>query len=203
MPIYMPSSPGFIRSRFGLETNTQTFTSPLTRNTQRVVLAGSRWTASYSLPPMKREQAAAWQAFFLQLEGRANTFYAFDPDATQPRGVARTNTGTPLVNGGSQTGSALNIDGCPANVNGWLLAGDYFSVGSFMAMITQTVNTNGSGQATLNFKAPLRSSPADNAAVTVINPTCEMILSDDQQSIWEANQNSVYEGMSFSAVEVF
>ena len=36
--INMPTAPGFTTCRFGLETNTQTFTSPLTKSTQRVLL---------------------------------------------------------------------------------------------------------------------------------------------------------------------
>jgi hypothetical protein len=200
MPISMPASPGFTRSRFGLETNTQTFESPLTKNVQRVMLGGARWTLSVTLPRMNRIQAAAWQAFLLQLEGRANTFYGFDPDAKQPRGAA---TGTPLVNGAGQTGSTLNIDGCTPNVIGWLRAGDYFETGGELKMLTHDANTNGSGQTTLYFKSPLRDSPADNATVTVQNPACEMILSDDMQAMWEANQNGIYEPITFTAVEVF
>ena len=94
--IDMPSSPGFTTVRFGLETNTQTFTSPLTKAVQRMLLGGARWTATYSLPMMNRDQAAAWKAFFDLLEGSTNRFNAFDPDCTTPRG---TGTGTPLVNG--------------------------------------------------------------------------------------------------------
>ncbi len=43
MTISMPAQPGFAACRFGLETNTQTFTSPLTKATQRAVLGGARW----------------------------------------------------------------------------------------------------------------------------------------------------------------
>src|SRR2546423_689565 len=83
-----PSYPGITTSRFGLETNTQTFTSPLTKSTQRVLLGGARWNTTLSLPAMNRTQAGPWQAFFLLLEGGANTFNAFDPDCKAPRGIA-------------------------------------------------------------------------------------------------------------------
>src|SRR4051812_18652092 len=101
--ISMPTYPGFTNSRFYLETNTQTFTSPLTKTTQRALLGGARWNGTWSLPAMKRAQAAAWKAFFLLLEDGVNTFNGFDPDCKTPRGVA---TGTPLVMGASQTGSS-------------------------------------------------------------------------------------------------
>src|SRR3954447_4185282 len=117
MTISMPASPGFRTSRFGLETNTQRFESPLTKNVQRVLLSGGRWVLTATLPKMNRAQFVNWQSFLMQLEGGVNTFYGFDPDAKTPRGAA---TGTPLVMGGSQTGSSLTIDGCTAGVTGWL-----------------------------------------------------------------------------------
>jgi hypothetical protein len=202
MPITMPASPGFIRPRFGLETNTQTFESPLTKAVQRKLLLGSRWTLSGTLPAMNRAQMAPWQAFLLQLEGRVNTFYGYDPDGREPRGLA---AGTPLVKRGSQTGSTLEIDGCTPNVTGWMLAGDYFSVNGELKMLTANVNTNGSGEATLSFKPALRTSPADNAPVTVRDCTCTMVLTDDMQAMWEgaSNRTGFYEPLTFSAVEVF
>ncbi len=200
MPIDMPTSPGFTDCEWGLETNTQTFESPLTRAVQRVKLGGDRWTATYALPRMNKAQAAPWIAFFLQCQGRFNAFHAFDPDRKTPRGIA---TGTPLVNGGSQTGSTLTIDGCAANVAGWLLAGDYFGVNGELHQLTSPANTNGSGQTTLYFQPPLRTSPADNAALTLVKPTCPMILSDDVQGKWRCDRNGVYEAKTFSAMEVF
>lgn len=200
MPIDLPSYPGFTTCRFGLETNTQTFTSPLTKATQRVLLGGARWNGNYSLPAMNRAQAAAWKAVFLQLEGMANTFNAYDPDCKAPRGSAG---GTPLVNGANQTGSTLTIDGCTANIVGWLKAGDYFSVNGELKMLTQDATTNGSGQTTLNFKPALRNSPTDNAAIVTDRPTCTMILTDDMQAIWECDKNGIYQPKSFSAYEVF
>ncbi|WP_152051831.1 hypothetical protein [Tautonia marina] len=200
MPIDMPTLPGFNGSRFGLETNTQRFESPFTRSVQRVALGGSRWIATYSLPPMKRERAAEWQAFFLNLEGGANTFNAFDPDARRPRGVA---TGSPLVKGGSQTGSTLNIDGATANILAWLRPGDYFSVNGELKMVTAPANTDSSGEATISFKPALRNSPPDNTPIILDKPTCTMALVDDQQAIWECDVVGLYQPKTFSAIEVF
>jgi hypothetical protein len=197
--IEMPTTPAFTTCRFGLETNTQTFTSPLTKTVQRMALGGSRWNATYSLPATTRAQAAYWKAFFDLLEGSANTFNAFDPDCKTPRGTA---TGTPLVNGGSQTGSSLVTDGWTHSVT-VLRAGDYFSVNGELKRVTADATSDGSGNATLNFKPALRSSPADNAAITATRPTCTMILSDDMQAVWECNPNGIYQPKTFTAFEVF
>lgn len=200
MPIDLPASPGFMESKFGLETNTGRFESPLTKATQRILLSGSRWTFSATLPQMNRSQAATWQAFLLKLEGGVNTFNGYDPDAREPRGPMG---GTPLVKGASQTGSTLAIDGCTANITGWGKAGDYFSVNGELKMLTADCNTNGSGEATLSFKPALRNSPADNAALTARNATCTMILTDDMQAVWQANANHIYQPITITAFEVF
>lgn len=203
MPIEMPTSPGFVTSRFTLETNTQRFESPLTKSVQRILLAGARWTATFSLPAMNRAQAAYWKAFFLLLEGSANTFNGFDPDSKTSRGAASTNPGTPLVNGGSQTGSSLIIDGAPHSINNWLMPADMFAVNGELKMITAPVNTDGSGNATIQFKPALRSSPADNAVITIQKPTCTMALADDMQTTWECDKNGIYQSKTFTALEVF
>lgn len=200
MTIYMPSTPNFTTCRFGLETNTQTFTSPLTKNVQRVLLAGSRWSALYTLPSMNRAQAGPWKAFFDLCEGQANTFVAFDPDNKTPRGNI---TGsTPLVNGASQTGSSLVTDGWAHSVL-VLKAGDYFAVNSEMKRVTADVTSDSSGNATISFKPALRTSPADNAALTVTGVTTSMTLADDMQAMFTCDKRGIYQPITFAAMEVF
>lgn len=199
MPIDLPVAPGIVTSRFGLEWNTQSFTSPFTRSVQRVALGGVRWSWTFSLPAMTRAHAAQWKAFLDQLEGAANTFYGFDPDCTVPRGPAR---GTPLVKGANQTGSALDIDGCAADAV-FLRTGDYFEVNGEYKRLTVDAVADGSGNVTLRFKPALRDSPVDNAVITVDNPKCVMALVDDQQGIWECDVRGVYQPKTLTAMEVF
>jgi hypothetical protein len=200
MTISMPASPFFVSSRFGLETNTQRFESPLTKATQRMLLGGARWIGTFSLPHMPRAHAAEWIAFFDLLEGGVNSFYGFDPDCKAPRGNIVGST--PLVDGGSQTGSTLVTDGWAANTT-VLKKGDNFAVNSELKRVTADALTNGSGQVTISFKPAFRSSPANNAPITVENATCTMILVDDMQAIWETNHRGIYLPKSFSAIEVF
>jgi hypothetical protein len=196
----MPTRPGFVTCRFGLQTNSQTFESPLDGSLQRRVLAGARWMATYTLPRMKRSDQAAWAAFFVQLRGMGNTFYAFDPDARKPRGLG---LGTPLVNGAGQTGYSLNTKGWQANINGLLLPGDYFQVGSQLKQIVAPVNSDGSGNATIIFESILRASPNNNDPIIINNASCEMVLADDAQAMWECDRNGVFEQKTFTAREVF
>jgi hypothetical protein len=196
--IEMPTSPGFTTSRFYLETNTQRFESPLTKTVQRVLLGGSRWSASYSLPAMDKLQAAAWRAFFLLLEGSTNTFNAFDPDHKNVFGAG----GTPVVSGANQTGSTLTISGCTASAL-FLGMGRYFSVNGELKMLTSPAIADGSGNTTLNFKPALRSSPVNGAAIITARPSCTMVLSDDMQAAWDCDKRGIYQPKTFTAMEVF
>lgn len=195
-----PTSPtGFRAHRFMLMSNTITFTSPLSGTVQTLEFPGAKWGGVYTLPPMKRPDASAWQSFFVQLRGSAGRFFGFDPMAKTPRGVA---SGSPLVNGSGQTGTTLTTDGWPINTTGLLLAGDYFQIGSELKMITASVNSNGAGEATLTFEPPLRNSPIDNSSIIYTNPTCIMRLVDDGQTSWDVNNLALY-GISFAGVESF
>ncbi len=69
-------------------------------------------------------------------------------------------------------------------------------------MATAQVVSDSSGEATLAFTPPLRTSPADGAALTLVNPTVTMMLADDEQAFWDADRASLY-GISFAGVEVF
>lgn len=187
------------RSRFGLRYNSQIFSSPLSNDTQRLELPGARWVAEYTFRRTTATEVGALQAFLVQCRGMANTFYGYDPDRTSPLG---TGVGTPLVNGASQTGSSLVTDGW-GNSQVVLKQGDYFKVNGELKMVTANVTSNGSGQATINFAPVLRSSPANNAVITITNPTCTMYLIDDEQAAWERGWDNAYDEITISAIESF
>lgn len=197
----MPSSPtGFQSHRFGLRSNTLSFMSPLNGTVQTLEFPGSKWGGAYSLPPMKRVVAAAWLGFFVQLRGGAGRFYGFDPGAKTPQGVA---SGAPLVDGAGQyPGNTLVTDSWPISTTGLLLPGDYFQVGDELKMVTASVGSNGSGQATITFEPPLRAAPVDNAAIIYTNPKCVMRLANDDQTAWDINTLNLY-GITFVGIEAF
>ena len=74
--------------------------------------------------------------------------------------------GTVLVNGGSQTGTTLNVDGLTSTPQ----IGDTFSVAGIEKVytITNTVTVTG-GAAALTISPALDTSPADNAAITFLS----------------------------------
>lgn len=197
----IPSGLRIRSNRWGLQTNTQVFTSPLNRSTQRLVLSGARWVATYTLTPYLHSETKLDEvkAFLLKLQGGGNTFYGYDPDRKTPKGTA---TGTPLINGAFQSGGQINTDGWTGSVTGIMKAGDYFTVNGELKMVTADANSDSGGNAVLYFQPILRNMPADNAAITVTNPTCTMRLIDDDQSVWESNYNKLTD-IVFSGVETW
>lgn len=195
-PLTLPASPGFVTSRFRLVSNVTVHASPLSKVEQVLERDGALWGADYGLPPMKRAQAAAWIAALVALRGRFGTFYAFDPDARTPRGVA---TGTPLVDGASQAGNTLNTKGWSVSVTGIVKAGDYLEVNTRLHMVVQDANSAAGGLAALAIEPKLRESPADNAAITMTNAKVRMRLAANEVA-WDADNVARF-GLSFAAVE--
>jgi len=153
---------------------------------------------------MKRDDAEIWIAFFMKLYGVYGSFLLGDPNAATPQGSAATAAGTPVVNGASQTGNELTIDGLPASATGYLKAGDYIQLGSgstaSLHKVLDDVDTNSSGEATLTIWPDLRSSPADDAAVVVSNAKGVFRLTTSATD-WQINNAGFY-SMAFGASEV-
>jgi len=151
---------------------------------------------------MLNSDAASVKAFLADLQGQYGTFLYGDPDylAVGARGSLG---GTPLVNGAGQTGNTLAIDGASLSVTNWIRKGDYFQLGTGTSarlyMITEDANSNGSGEVTLTFQPALRSSPADNQAVTITGAKGLMRLASNTAE-WSSNYRPIY-GVRISYVE--
>ena len=174
--------------------------SPFTFAGQTFAYPGQMWTADLTLPPMKRADAEQWVAWLISLRGQLGTFLLGDPNGATARGAA---TGTPLVNGASQTGGSLVIDGAATSVTGWLKAGDYIQLGSNgssrLHKVLADANSDGSGNVTLDIWPHIRVAPTDNAAVTVSDAKGLFRLSSNEQG-FSINESAIY-GMTFAAME--
>ena len=87
-----------------------------------------------------------------------------------------------LVNGASQTGAALNIDGLPVSTNALAKAGDWVEIGGELKRLVADLDSNSSGQGYLIFEPQLRTSPADNSPVIFRSPMGRFLLSDESVS---------------------
>ncbi len=154
-------------SSWEMISNARKFTSAFNGGVQVVRRGGNRWRVTLTMNALNKGERATMQAFVARVLAEADNF-TLPPSAYTLLGAGG---GTPLVAGASQTGYSLNIDGAPNSTTGWLKAGDMFEVDSQLKMVTEDVDTSGTGTATINFVPELRSAPADNAALDITSPT--------------------------------
>jgi len=174
--------------------------SPFTGQQQVYKHPGQWWEMEVSMPPMRRADAEAVAAFLIKLNGSYGTFLLGDPANTTPRGIG---TGSPLVKGAGQTGDTLLTDGWTAGVTGILRAGDWIQLGaastSRLHKVLDDVNSDGSGNATLTIWPNLRSSPADNAVITVNSAQGRWRLASNDTG-YSIETGRLY-GITFACVE--
>lgn len=150
--------------------------SPLTGAFQSTASNAARWDFLATWRNLSADDEATLRAFVLKLQGLTHRMSVPIPGYTR-RGAGG---GTPLVNGATQTGSSLVIDGASASVTNWIREGDFFSVGSRLLCATADANSDGSGNVTVSFWPPLAPgrSPADGAAVEIDSPAGVFALAD-------------------------
>ncbi len=83
-----------------------------------------------------------------------------------------------LVNGASQSGSALIVDQLTASTNGLILPGDWISIANELKCVTAPVNGDSSGNAYVRFKPQLFRSPANDAPIAVVDPMGKFLMSN-------------------------
>lgn len=202
--------------------------SPFSLVQQTIAHTGQQWFAEVNLPVMDHADARVWLAWLSALKGPSGTFTMGDPLGAAARGGADDYSINGLyldlvanfnvdfyaygadggvgyhVDGDSQTGSTLNIQGIAPNATGVLLAGDYVQLGtgssSRLFMVTSDVDGDSDGKATLNLWPDIRTAPADNDYCYVANCTGLWRLAN-QEIMWQeigANQYRI----SFSAESV-
>lgn len=200
-PLTPPTAPAYTSVTFQMARLTSVTRSPFTGKQQVQAHQGyNLWTATFSLPPMKREQAALWQAFFMKLRGSSGTFEQGDPDAKSPQGAG---AGSIKVNGAhTARATTIAVDGF-TNSNGTtvLKAGDYIQIGTTLHMVVDDATCNGSGEASLNIEPAVKTAISDNTVCAISNTKAIWRLDSDLTG-WDANHVSLY-GISFSCTEAF
>lgn len=163
--------------------------------------SGERWEAEVALPAMARAAAEQWLAWLLSMRGREGTFSLGDPLGGTPQGSAG---GTPVVNGASQVGDSVSIDGCTTSQTGWLKAGDYIQLGAgataTLHKVLQDVASNATGQATLDIWPAITTAPGDGATVVTSSAKGVFRLAGSSTE-WTSNEIAHY-GIVFPAVQV-
>ena len=201
-PLSLPTSIGMAQIELRATNAVARSTSPFTFSGQVHAYSGSAWSADVTLPSIRRDLAEDWIAFLLSLRGQLGTFYLGDPNAATPRGSAR-DSHSIATSAAVSSGSSIGIDGALTSVTGYLKAGDYLQVGTGnsrqLFKVLSDVNTNSSGEATVDVWPNVRTSIANNSPLTVENTTGLFELASNEQS-YSINEASQY-GISFGAKE--
>lgn len=187
-PLTLPTSIGIANITLSANNAVAISQSPFTYQQQIVQHAGKRWTASVSIPPVRRDLAEPWNAFLLSLNGPVGTFLLGDPNGKEPRGTSSSATLT-----GTAGSSSPSI-----TKTGTLLAGDYIQLGSGATATLYKVLEDKSGSGTIEIWPALRSS-VTGANVILTNTVGRFRLSSTQQS-FSIDSASIY-GISFDCVE--
>ena len=187
-PLALPTSIGIAEITLSADNAVAISQSPFTFQQQIIRHPGQRWSASVSIPPVRRDLAEPWVAFLLALNGPVGTFLLGDPNAKAPRGSATSATITGAAGAASPTITMI----------GTLLAGDYIQVGTGGTATLHKVLQDRTGTGTIEIWPALRST-VTGATVTLTDTVGRFRLSGNQQS-FSINNASIY-GISFDCVE--
>lgn len=99
-------------------------------------------------------------------------------------GIASLTTSGP-VNALPQTGNSVRIRGLPASTQGLLLSGDMISINGELKIITQQVDSDGSGNGYVHFHPALCRAANDGDGVVINQPMGKFILAENPQ--WTNN----------------
>lgn len=164
--VSMPTSPGLASIDMTLTDSVAVVSSPFVPGqTQTQAWPGADcWSMTITPPKMARAAAAQWRGFMAGLRGMENVLQIGDPWGATPLGAA---TGTPLCNGTANLAMATTLatNGWTASVTGILKAGDYIQVGLRLYQVTQDVDSDSTGAATLSIWPSLREAPANGASI--------------------------------------
>lgn len=144
---------------FELVDNDGMLPSPFTGEVQTIVRP-KLWRMACTWQNIYGGQRADLLAFFLQLNGKQHRVRMPFFGHVQRGSLG----GTPLINGASQTGNSVAIDGATPSQTGWIKAGDIlrFASNNTIHMCTADADSDGSGNVTVSIIPEIRRSPANN-----------------------------------------
>jgi len=163
--------------------------SPFTYKQQVISHQGQIWSASVSIPSVRRDLAAEWKAMLVALKGSVGTFLLGDPDYVTPRGTV---SGTPTLSG-TAGDSTVSV-----TMTGTLLAGDYIQLGTGSAARLHQVLVDQSGSGNLEIWPNLRDTYSGQTVI-YSSPKGVFRLGNSTTS-WSIDNASFY-GISFEAIE--
>lgn len=182
--IALPASPAPKSIQLEMNSMVAAPTNPFTGSTLQVTQwsGGDFWTAQIALPKLRPGvEIATWNAFLAECRGRLNTFLLGD---SSYRGALGNPQGVPVVNGAqSPMAQTLNTKGWTPNSFRLLLPGDYLQVGYRLHRVLDVVNSDSSGNATINIFPSLRDPLTDGQTIVLNNPVGLFRMTDNKQTM--------------------
>ena len=143
--------------------------------TIRVNRPGSRWRNSFAFPLMTVDAARSFIARLLRAKRQTL-------QVDIPLLVDQGNPGSPVVNGGGQAGTSLNIRGFTAGYVAkeqfWLTIVEADGT-AYLHSVAETASANGSGNATVEIEPPLRAPFANGATIHFAQPYMQGFMDGD------------------------
>jgi len=172
----LPTSPDFATVSVSSNSNTLVNRAHSGRVFTRE-FGGHLWIIDITYQNMIRDEFEPIYSLLLSQHGATNSFLVSLSHKNTPRGIA---TGTPLINGSSQTGNSLITDGWTASQTGILKAGDIMTIAGDTKVyeVTADANSDGGGNATFTIEPALIESPSDGVAITVTNVQYTVFVND-------------------------
>jgi hypothetical protein len=137
----------------------------------------------------------------MQARGMKRAFLIGDPSGKTPKGSNLTTGAAALVDGANQSGYALKTKGWQANKTGVLKAGDQIQLIYRLHRVIDDVDSDASGEATLNIWPPIRETPADGQTLVTSNAKGLFRLASNSNK-FSVGIAQIY-GFQFSCREAF
>jgi len=214
-PREFPSGIKIAGNMFNLAPNQAIFKSSFTRDTQTQNHDAGKsdiWEGVYTTPPLTDADVATMDAFLTSLNGTENTFKAFHPDRRRAVNFVPTDftfdsdeitfdslldtfdaedfPGSALVSGGGQTGTSIASNSWNYFSQTVMVAGDMFQIENQLYRCLEDVNTNAFGDALINFRPPIRTSPVGGATIITKEPVMIARLSQQYDGT-RTDQNKI------------
>jgi hypothetical protein len=181
---------------FELVTNTKMFQSPLSNAIQTVSRKGSYWKTSMVFNNLSGAERSELQAFIAKLDGQTHRMRIRDYGAVRYGNAIAPQT--PLIQGASQSGSTLTVDGASANVTDYFAAGDYISFNNELHIVTEGADSDSSGVVTVSIAPPIRKTPPDNDPIEYAAPYGVFMMTNNP--MWRT-QAPYFSSITIEAIE--
>ena len=200
-PLTLPTAPAFQTAKWGLNRRVGVSESPFTGSQQVYEYSYALWNATLKLPPMRRTQAANWEAFLMKLHGEKGTFLLGNPDSSTARGGI---SGNVTLGANAAVGDfTITLATSQNSLVNIFRAGDYIQFGSGatskLHIIVDDANSNGSGEVDVNVEPAIKTAVSSGGAVVYSNAKGVFRMRTSELG-WDTDEVSTY-GISFACME--